>query len=259
MTARTPRRRPARRAGAVAIRLLLASGTVPAIGATVAAVPRALPAQRLPAHWPRPSPAAGAAATPLAAATPRVAALDAPPAIDRAGALRADLLGVVAAGRVLWSSGFDQLVNSPEGWGRTGEAWGRRVLTRSAQLTAIEVTRHGFAAALDRDPLYRACACDGRWARVGHASLGVVTDVDTRGRRRFAWPRVAGATAGAVVLGRLQPGQGAPRTVALRAVTTIASSWFGNLAKEFGVFPGSATPATPDAAPAAPSLPEPRS
>lgn len=114
-------------------------------------------------------------------------------------------------------------------------------MTRSGQLAAIELTRHGLAAALGRDPAYVRCGCDGFWPRVGHATLGVLTDLDREGRRHPAWPRFAGATAGAVALGRLQPGQGAVGTVSFRALTTVGASWLGNVTKEFGLYPGGAS------------------
>jgi hypothetical protein len=112
------------------------------------------------------------------------------------------------------------------------------VTTRSAQLVSIELSRHAMAAALGRDPMYVTCACEGRWGRLGHATLGVFTDFDGQGQRRIAWPRFTGAVVGAVVLGQLQPGQGKAGTVAWRAVTTVGGGWFGNVAKEFDLMPG---------------------
>jgi hypothetical protein len=153
--------------------------------------------------------------------------------IARAPEFGADAFGWLALGRVLWSSGYDQVVTSPKVWPQDGESYGRRFLSRSAQLLTIEATRHGAAALLGRDPAYVVCACEGVWRRLGHATAGVVTDFDVSGRRRAAWPRMLGATAGALVLGRLQPGQGAAETVAVRAVTTIGASLLGNVAKEF--------------------------
>jgi hypothetical protein len=167
----------------------------------------------------------------------------APAEIARPRELMADLVGVVALGRVLWSTGYDQIVQSPDVWDRSGEALGRRFATRSAQLVAIEGTRHGMAALLGRDPGYVPCACAHFWGRVGHVTLGTVTDFDADGRRRVGWPRMAGAVAGAMVLGRLQPGQGTASIVALRAVTTVGASWLGNVAREFGVMPGTKRPA----------------
>lgn len=161
-----------------------------------------------------------------------------PDQIARGRELGADLLGWVALGRVTWAAGYDQVVQSPDVWERTGEAFGRRFVSRSAQLVAIEGTRHGLAALLARDPGYVACACDAFWRRVGHVTLGSLTDFDADGVRRIGWPRFAGAVPGAVVLGQLQPGQGTASIVALRAVTTVGASWLGHAAKEFGVMPG---------------------
>ncbi len=164
-----------------------------------------------------------------------------PGEIDRPRELVSDIVGWVALGRVAWSSGYDQVAGSPDVWPRTVEGYGRRVVTRSAQLVSIELSRHAMAAALGRDPAYVKCACEGRWARLGHATLGVLTDFDARGQRRVAWPRFTGAAVGAVVLGQLQPGQGKAGTVAWRAVTTVGGGWFGNVAKEFDLWPGGAS------------------
>lgn len=160
--------------------------------------------------------------------------------IKRGPEFGTDVFGWLALGRVLWSSGYDQVVGSPKVWPQDAESYGRRFLTRSAQLVAIEATRHGAAALLGRDPAYVSCACEGRWPRLGHATAAVLTDFDMDGRRRIAWPRFLGATAGAIVLGQLQPGQGAPQTMAIRAVTTIGAGLLGNVAKEFKFMPGSA-------------------
>jgi len=152
--------------------------------------------------------------------------------IDRVPEFTADVIGWVALGRVLWSSGYDQFAESPTTWPRDTESYGRRFVTRSAQLVSIEVVRHGIAAALNRDPAYVPCACTGFGARLGHVTKGVVTDFDEDGTRRIGWPRFAGALAGAVVLGQLQPGQGGAGTVAFRTVGTVAGSFLGNAAKE---------------------------
>ena len=149
---------------------------------------------------------------------------------------RADVFGWVALGRVLWSSGFDQTVQSPEVWPRTPESYGRRLLTRSAQLVAIESVRHGVAAALQRDPAYVKCSCQGFGPRMGQVFKAVVTDFDMDGTRRIGWPRFAGALAGSMVLGQLQPGQGSAETVAFRALTTVGGSIIGNSMKEFAVW-----------------------
>jgi hypothetical protein len=162
------------------------------------------------------------------------------PEMARGHEFRADVVGWLALGRVLWSSGYDQVVGSPDVWAQDAESYGRRFVTRSTQLLAIEATRHGAAALLGRDPAYVVCACDGRWRRLGHATAGVLTDFDVAGQRRAAWPRFLGAAAGALVLGQLQPGQGKPETVIVRAITTVGASWLGNVAKEFHLMPGSA-------------------
>ncbi len=156
--------------------------------------------------------------------------------ISRPSELGADLIGVVALGRVIWSSGYDQVAQSPKVWPRDAESYGRRFVTRSAQLVAIETVRHGLAAALDRDPAYVPCRCTAFGPRLGHVAKAVVTDFDTSGRRRIGWPRFAGAVAGAAVLGQLQPGQGSAGTVAFRAVTTVGSSVLGNAVKEFALW-----------------------
>ncbi len=156
--------------------------------------------------------------------------------IHRGPELSADIIGWVALGRVLWSSGYDQVAASPKPWPRTTESYGRRFATRSAQLVTIEVVRHGFAEVLNRDPAYVRCACTGFGARLGHVAHGVVTDFDEDGTRRVGWPRFAGALAGSVMLGQLQPGQGAAGTVAFRALTTVAGSFLGNAVKEIGLF-----------------------
>lgn len=160
--------------------------------------------------------------------------------IPRGREFGADVVGWLALGRVLWSSGYDQVAGSPKVWPQDAESFGRRFVTRSAQLVTIETTRHAAAAVLGRDPAYVRCACDGVWRRLGHVTLGVLTDFDAQGQRRAAWPRFLGATAGSVVLGQLQPGQGEPETVALRALTTVSASWLGNVAKEFHFMPGPA-------------------
>jgi len=156
--------------------------------------------------------------------------------IHRGSEFRHDIFGWVALGRVLWSSGYDQIAQSPKTWPRTPESYGRRFSTRSAQLVTIEVVRHGFAAALARDPAYVKCACTGFGARLGHVAKGVVTDFDENGTRRIGWPRFAGALAGSAVLGQLQPGQGSAGKVAYRAVTSVAGSFIGNAVKEIGWF-----------------------
>ncbi len=153
--------------------------------------------------------------------------------IDRSREYVTDLFGVVAAGRVLFSSGYDQVAKSPKVWPRDGESYGRRVVTRSAQLVVIESVRHGVAAALERDPAYVRCDCTAFGPRLGHVLKGTVTDFDVRGQRRVGWPRFAGALAGSLALAQLQPGQRDAETVALRTVTTVAGSAFGNAAKEF--------------------------
>lgn len=162
-------------------------------------------------------------------------------AIHRPRELTRDLVGWTALGRVLWSSGYDQVVGSPKTWPRDAESYGRRFATRSGQLAAMELARHGLAAALGRDPAYVRCGCDGFWPRVSHATLGVLTDLDREGRRHPAWPRFVGAAAGAITLGRLQPGQSDARTVSFRAITSVGSSWLGNVTKEFGLYPGGAS------------------
>jgi hypothetical protein len=175
--------------------------------------------------------------------------------IARGREFSADVVGWLGLGRVLWSSGYDQLAGSPNTWPQDAESYGRRVLTRSAQLVTIETVRHTAAAVLGRDPSYVACACDGLWRRLGHATAGVFTDFDVAGRRRAAWPRFLGATAGSVMLGQLQPGQGTAETVAVRAVTTVSASWLGNVAKEFHLVPRRGD--TPDATRGAPAHPAP--
>ncbi len=149
---------------------------------------------------------------------------------------RSDVLGWVALGRVLWSSGYDQTVQSPKVWPRTPESYGRRLLTRSAQLVVIESVRHGVAAALQRDPAYVKCSCQGFGPRMGQVFKAVVTDFDMAGTRRIGWPRFAGALAGSMVLGQLQPDQGSAETVAFRAFTTVGGSVIGNTMKEFAVW-----------------------
>jgi hypothetical protein len=155
--------------------------------------------------------------------------------IVRTTEYRADVIGWVALGRVLWSSGLDQAFQSPDLWPRTSESYGRRLLTRSAQLATIETVRHGVAAAMERDPAYVKCDCDGFGPRMGQVLKSMFTDFDTAGRRRIGWPRFAGALAGSFVLGQLQPGQGSAETVAFRALTTAGGSVIGNSVKEFGL------------------------
>lgn len=156
--------------------------------------------------------------------------------IPRTREYRADLLGFVALGRVLWSSGYDQTVQSPKVWPRTTESYGRRLLTRSVQLVAIETARHGVAAVMHRDPAYVKCGCDGFGPRMGQIMKAAVTDFDMSGERRIGWPRFAGALAGSLALGQLQPDQGSAETVAIRALTTIGGSVIGNTVKEFALW-----------------------
>jgi hypothetical protein len=174
-------------------------------------------------------------------------------AIHRPREFRADLIGWMALGRVVWSSGYDQVVGSPGTWPRDAESYGRRFATRTGQLVAIEATRHGLAAALGRDPQYVRCACDGAWPRLGHVTLGALTDFDRDGVRRVGWPRLAGALAGAFALGRLQPGQGAGETVAWRTLTSLGGTWLGNFTKEFGLLPGQKPVGSQPTAPTAPA------
>lgn len=156
--------------------------------------------------------------------------------IHRVPEFTADVIGWVALGRVVWSSGYDQVLQSPKSWPRSAESYGRRFATRSAQLVTIELVRHGVAAALDRDPAYVRCACTGWGPRFAHVAKAVVTDFDEAGVRRIGWPRFAGALAGSIALGQLQPGQGRAGTIAYRAATTVAGSMLGNAVKEIGLF-----------------------
>jgi hypothetical protein len=158
--------------------------------------------------------------------------------IDRPHEFYVSTVGWIPLGRVLWSSGSDQVTPSPKVWPKDIESYGRRFITRSAQLVVIEAVRHGASAALDRDPVYVRCSCEGVGARLRHATLGVVTDFDTKGRRRIGWPRFAGALAGALALGQLQPEQNKAGTVVLRTGLTVAGALIGNTALEFSMLPG---------------------
>jgi hypothetical protein len=190
--------------------------------------------------------AEGPADTPRVAIAPISLRL-APVGADRWSAFRHDVVGWSALGRVIASSGTDQVAPSPKTWPRTAESYGRRFATRSAQLVAFESARHGLAAALDRQTEYVRCGCESPARRVGQVLLGTVTDHDLEGRRRVGWPRLAGALAGAYVLGRLQPTQGSLSTVTVRALSTVGLSVLGHAAREFGLLPAAAPPPAPSA------------
>jgi hypothetical protein len=170
--------------------------------------------------------------------TPRYAGARASEDIDRPHEFVVSTVGWIPLGRVLWSSGSDQVTPSPKIWPKDIESYGRRFITRSAQLVIIEAVRHSASAALDRDPVYVRCACEGVASRLRHATLGVVTDFDTKGQRRFGWPRFAGALAGALALGQLQPEQNKASTVAVRTGLTVAGALIGNTVLEFDMLPG---------------------
>lgn len=90
-----------------------------------------------------------------------------------------------AVARVVGSSAFAHLVDSPEEWDSTIGGYGKRLRIQAATVTARGLITTGTTAALGHDPRYQRCDCGGVWRRTGHALSALVLAADAQGARRF--------------------------------------------------------------------------
>jgi len=92
------------------------------------------------------------------------------------------LLGVVAYAGIL------QAINSPDDWGQTPDAYGKRVASTAAWLGIRSTLAFGLDTTLREDPRYFRSAGGGFLRRVGHAVRGtILTRTDSGGETISAW------------------------------------------------------------------------
>lgn len=99
--------------------------------------------------------------------------------------LRNNFYSSDAALRVASAALADQVTNSPEEWGRSGEGFGRRAGTYFVAYTSRDFIKAGSAALFRRDPRYQRCECKGLFRRTGHAVSALFVSADSTGARRF--------------------------------------------------------------------------
>ena len=93
----------------------------------------------------------------------------------------------------LGTAAYSQVIESPDGWPRTWEGYGRRVGSHLGS-SAIENTVHeSMAAAEGTDPRYFACACTGIFPRTGHALKMTFLTYNRSGHETLDLPMLTGA------------------------------------------------------------------
>lgn len=129
-------------------------------------------------------------------------------------------------------AGIDHARDEPDQWSTKFDGYGHRLGARYGQLLVEVTVEHALAAALDRPTQYQRCVCTGFGPRFGHAMVGAVTDVTSHGRAP-AFPRIAGAYAGALTWVVLVPGSENGLDALASGTAAIAFSSFANLFREF--------------------------
>lgn len=136
----------------------------------------------------------------------------------------------------MFVAGADQLRDSPAGWGEGWGAYGERFASREGQfITANSVAALGNWA-LQYDPLYDQCKCEGL-ARVKHAILrSFLTYNRTESQLRPQLALFGGAFAGGVVSSAWKPH---PQNFALNgAYAVLGQAGYGAMLNVFIEFAG---------------------
>ena len=132
-------------------------------------------------------------------------------------------------------AGLDQAMNRPSEWGSGINGYEKRAASNVGEFAIQEGVTEGLAAAFKHSLDYTRCRCRGTASRIGHALLGAVADEAPGGAYSLAFPRMAGAYAGAFSQASWRPGPSSNRVqVGLRnGTTSLAVGALINMFHEF--------------------------
>jgi hypothetical protein len=103
------------------------------------------------------------------------------------------VVGPVALGRYVVSSGFSTARNSPEEWKPTWEGFGRRVASSLGKSAIKNSVQYGMDEAFKVDSKFYYSQDRRAGARLRNSLLSVVTARNESGKRVFGAPRLAGS------------------------------------------------------------------
>jgi hypothetical protein len=93
----------------------------------------------------------------------------------------------------LGTAAYSQVIESPDGWPRTWEGYGRRVGSHLGSSAIEHTVRESMAAAEGTDPRYFACGCTGIFPRTGHALKMTFLTYNRSGHETLDLPMLTGA------------------------------------------------------------------
>lgn len=98
-----------------------------------------------------------------------------------------------------FGSGWSTIFNSPREWDRSAEGFGRRMATRTANVTVSNGLEAGLGAVWGEDPRYPRKGQGSLGSRVRHVLKLTVMARDRSGRARPAYARMLGTLGGNVL------------------------------------------------------------
>jgi hypothetical protein len=104
------------------------------------------------------------------------------------------------------------IANQPEGWHRTFGGYSKRVVTGFTLYTVEEVTHDAGDAALDLDPRYFRCRCNGGFRRAANAVKMTFLAYDRNGDTRLDLPRLVGDYGASMLVTTWYPANYSPLT-----------------------------------------------
>jgi hypothetical protein len=105
---------------------------------------------------------------------------------------------------------YSQVIESPDGWPRTWEGYGRRTGSHLASSVIENTVHESFAAAEGTDPRYFACGCKGLFPRTGHALKMTFLTYNRSGHQTLDLPMLAGAYGSSMIKTMWYPDQNSP-------------------------------------------------
>ena len=124
--------------------------------------------------------------------------------------------------------------NTPSEWGASWSGFGKRFVSREAQMTISNAVEAGLGAAWGEDPRYFPSGRTGIWARTGYAAKTVFVARRRSGRMAPAWARYAGAIGSNLVANTwLPPGSTTTSQNVRRIGNGFLGRFVGNMWNEF--------------------------
>jgi hypothetical protein len=131
-------------------------------------------------------------------------------------------------------AGVLQGINSPEEWGQSGAAYGKRVASTIGWSGIHGVLAFGLDTTLHQDPRYYRSDSTGFWRRAGHALRGtILTRTDKGGETLSSW-RIGSAYGSAFLSNMWYPDRlNTARLGFIQGSLTLGFDVAGNLGAEF--------------------------